>query len=413
VAIAGPGLLLAATGVGGGDLATGSIVGSLLGTAVLWAVVVGAFLKFVVTEGLARWQLATGQTFLEGVVHRLGTPVIIVFLPFLLLWSFFVGSAQMSACGIALHAIFPFFETPERGKIVFGMVSSLVGIGLVLKGGYRLFEQVMRVCIGVMFVTVVLTAIMLWPGTGPVLTGLLIPRIPDASGIGLTWTIALIGGIGGTLTVLGYGYWLREEGRSNPEDLWLCRVDLGAGYTMTALFGIAMIIVGATIEVSGQGTTLLVTLSDRLGDVIGPVGKWLFLLGAFGAVFSSLLGVWQSVPYLFADCWGLIRERARHTEGESIPVDTQAFPYRVYLLVLGIVPMIGLFWSFRDVQRLYTVTGAMFFPFLALALLIMNSRKDWIGEFFKTRPIGVLTLLAILAFFCWVGFLEAMGRIRI
>ena len=56
----GPGLLLAATGVGGGDLATGSFVGSLLGTVVLWAVVVGAFLKFVVTEGIARWQLATG-----------------------------------------------------------------------------------------------------------------------------------------------------------------------------------------------------------------------------------------------------------------------------------------------------------------------------------------------------------------
>ena len=58
----GPGLLLAATGVGGGDLATGSIVGSLLGPTVLWAVVVGAFLKFVVTEGIARWQLATGET---------------------------------------------------------------------------------------------------------------------------------------------------------------------------------------------------------------------------------------------------------------------------------------------------------------------------------------------------------------
>ncbi|HEX9877226.1 MAG TPA: Nramp family divalent metal transporter [Gammaproteobacteria bacterium] len=411
VAVAGPGLLLAATGVGGGDLATGSIVGSLLGTAVLWAVVVGAFLKYVVTEGLARWQLATGETFLEGVVHRLGPAVIVVFLPFLLLWSFFVGSAQMSACGIALHAIFPFFETPERGKIVFGMASSLVGIGLVLKGGYRLFEQVMRVCIGIMFVTVVLTAVMLWPGTGEVLAGLFVPRIPDAGGTGLIWTIALIGGIGGTLTVLSYGYWLREEGRSNPEDLWICRIDLGAGYTMTAVFGIGMIIVGSTIEVSGQGTTLLVTLSDRLGELIGPVGKWLFLLGAWGAVFSSLLGVWQSVPYLFADCWGLLRQRAHHAELEPIAVDTRALPYRIYLAVLGIVPMIGLFWGFRDVQRLYTVTGALFFPFLALALLIMTGRAAWIGAAFKTRPAGLVTLIAILAFFCWVGLLEAMGRI--
>ena len=57
----GPGLLVAATGVGAGDLATASLTGSQLGTAVLWAVVVGAFLKLVLTEGLARWQLATGH----------------------------------------------------------------------------------------------------------------------------------------------------------------------------------------------------------------------------------------------------------------------------------------------------------------------------------------------------------------
>ena len=74
LAIVGPGLLVAATGIGAGDLATASFAGSYLGTTVLWAAVVGAFLKFVVTEGLARWQLATGTTLLEGVVEHLGQP---------------------------------------------------------------------------------------------------------------------------------------------------------------------------------------------------------------------------------------------------------------------------------------------------------------------------------------------------
>jgi len=36
-----PGLLVAATGVGAGDLATASFAGSYLGVAILWAVVVG------------------------------------------------------------------------------------------------------------------------------------------------------------------------------------------------------------------------------------------------------------------------------------------------------------------------------------------------------------------------------------
>ena len=80
-----PRLLLAATGVGGGDLATGAFVGSLLGTGLLWAVVVGAFLKYVITEGVARWQLATGNTFLEGIVHKGGPVVIWAFLPFVTL----------------------------------------------------------------------------------------------------------------------------------------------------------------------------------------------------------------------------------------------------------------------------------------------------------------------------------------
>jgi len=101
----GPGLLLAATGVGAGDLATGSLVGGILGVAVLWAVIVGAFFKFIVTEGLARWQLATGETLLEGAVHRLGRGVVWGFLPYLFLWSFFVGSALMSASGVTLHAM--------------------------------------------------------------------------------------------------------------------------------------------------------------------------------------------------------------------------------------------------------------------------------------------------------------------
>ena len=394
--------------MGAGDLAISTIVGSRLGTVVLWAVVLGAFLKFVVTEGLARWQLATGNTFLEGLVHKAGPITIWVFLPYLLLWSFFIGSAMMSACGIALLAIVPIFDNPDHGKIVFGMGASVVGIGLVLKGGYKLFERIMGVCIAIMFVTVVVTAGILWPGTGTVLQGLFVPTIPDFSGSGLTLTIGLIGGVGGTLTVLCYGYWLREEGRTAPDTLWTCRVDLGAGYAMTAIFGIAMVIVGSTVEIEGQGTTLLVTLADRLEGPLGVWGKWMFLIGAFGAVFSSLLGVWQSVPYLFADCWRLLRERP-DPDAPAIMVDTSGLPYRTYLVVLGVIPMIGLFWSFQEVQVLYTVTGALFFPFLALALLIWNGRSDWVGVQFKNRPLTSIALASVLLFFSSIAVLRLFG----
>ena len=396
----GPGLLLAATGVGGGDLATGSFVGGLLGTAVLWAVVVGALLKFVVTEGLARWQLTTGETLIEGAVSRLGRGVVWLFMPYLLLWSFFVGSAQMSATGVTLHAMLPIFDDAVRGKVVFGIASGLTGLVLVWIGGYRLFEHVMRACIGVMIVTIVLTAALLWPGTGAVLEGLFIPRIPDAGGQGIAWTIALIGGVGGTLTVLCYGYWLREEGITSRNDLRLCRIDLGTGYLMTAVFGIAMVIVGSSVSIEGGGAKLLVTLSNRLEEEMGPAGKWLFLVGTLGAVFSSLLGVWQCVPYLFADCWGLLREEKREA---LVRVDTRSAPYRSYLVLIATVPMLGLLLSFREIQMVYAVIGALFFPVLALALLVFNGQSAWVGRNFTNRPLTVIALVVVLIFFSWMG----------
>ena len=127
----GPGILVAATGVGAGDLATASFAGSQLGTAILWAAVLGAFLKYVLNEGLARWQLATGDTLLEGAVRRFGRVVGWLFLPYLLLWSFFVGAARMGACGMALQALLALFEDPERGRVVYGVLASLVGLVLV------------------------------------------------------------------------------------------------------------------------------------------------------------------------------------------------------------------------------------------------------------------------------------------
>ena len=131
--------------------------------------VVGAAFKFVITEGLARWQLATGTTLLDGVITRLGGVFGWLFLAYLVFWSFFVGSALMSACGVTLHALFPVFDDAGTGKIVFGISCSLLGWVLVLAGGYSLFEKIMNVCIGLMFLTVVATAVVLWPGVENVL----------------------------------------------------------------------------------------------------------------------------------------------------------------------------------------------------------------------------------------------------
>jgi Mn2+/Fe2+ NRAMP family transporter len=371
---------------------------------VLWAALAGAFLKFVVNEGLARWQLATGTTLLEGVVLHFGRLTGWFFLAYLVFWTFFVASALMSACGVTLHALFPVLDDARDGKIVFGILSSLTGAALVIKGGYPLFSRIMQVCIGLMFVTVVATAVIVWPGTEEVLRGLFVPSIPDSQGIGLTWTVALMGGIGGTVTVLCYGYWIREVDRTGKDDLRTCRIDLAVAYAVTALFGIAMVIIGSTIEIEGRGAGLLVTLSERLVESLGPAGRWVFLVGALGAVYSSLLGVWQAVPYLFADLWGMLRRPHQEISNGNMRVDTRSTAYRGYLAAMALLPMAGLFRGFGEVQKFYAVVGAWFFPFLALALLLLNGRSAWVGKAYRNGPMTVAVLVAVLLFFAWIAW---------
>ncbi len=52
----GPGLLLAATGIGVGDMVSSTIAGAEYGLTLVWALVAGVLIKFAITEGAARWQ---------------------------------------------------------------------------------------------------------------------------------------------------------------------------------------------------------------------------------------------------------------------------------------------------------------------------------------------------------------------
>ncbi|MEM7754683.1 MAG: Nramp family divalent metal transporter [Planctomycetota bacterium] len=408
----GPGVLIAATGVGAGDLATAAFTGGELGTVILWAVVVGALMKFIVTEGIARWQVATGTPVLQGGLNKLGPIAQVIFGLYLVPWCFFVGAALISATGTAAQALVPISSDADTGKAIWGTAHAIAAAALVLTGGFKVFERAMAVCIGVMFVSVTVTAVMLAPDWLAIGRGLVVPAIPATdAGNGLTWTVALIGGVGGTLTVLCYGYWMAEhEGRSAHEGvdpraaMHTSRLDLGVGYAATAIFGVAMVIIGSTVPPTGSGAGLIADLGSRVGEATGPAGRLIFLVGAWAAMVSSLLGVWQCVPMLGVE-W---LDSFRRAPKPATPTAKRR-PYIVWLVLLATVPMLGLLLDFRSVQKYYAVFGATFVPLLALALLVLNGRRSWVGAH-RNGWWTIAGLVLCIAFFAIAVVLEVQRR---
>jgi Mn2+/Fe2+ NRAMP family transporter len=397
----GPAILLTATSVGAGDILTGSLAGAEAGIAVLWAVPAGVILKWTLTEGIARWQMATGTTLLEGWVTKLGRWIQWLFFAYLLLFTLVTSGMLASACGVAGAALAPLGDR-QSSRLVWAAVHSIAGVALVWFGGYALLKRVLAICVGAMFATVTLTAFLLAPDWAAVCRGL-VPSLP-AGGAG--WVIGLIGAIGGTMALISYGYWIREEGRTGDEGLRACRFDLLLSYAVIGVFGMAVVIIGSRVQVRGQGTGLALLLADQLAATLGNPGKWIFLVGFWAAVFSALLGVWQSLPYLFTDfLW--LRQGAGVGSRAGVSVE-QSRSYRSYLACMATVPLVLVRWPVEQLQLAFGLTGALLLPLLALTLLLMNNREEWVGKRFRNSATLNIVLAAALAFFCIVGAREML-----
>jgi hypothetical protein len=136
-------------------------------------------------------------------------------------------------------------------------------------------------------------------------------------------------------------------------------------------------------------------IAGRLEDVVGPFGKWCFLIGFWSAVFSSMLGVWQGVPYLFAD----FVQQYTWQPDKPMAVNTGSKAYRGYLFYLALPPMLLLLLG-KPVWLIiiYAVAGAFFMPLRALLLLFMNNRHAWVGDLKNGWLTNLVLLSSVLVF---------------
>ncbi len=388
----GPGIVVAVTGVGAGDLVATLIAGSRFGYALLWAAVIGCIVKIALAEGSARYHLATGSTMLDG-WKSLGKWTSWYFGIYIMIWGFVYGATAMSATALPLAALFPFLPL-----WAWAMLSGLICAAFVAFNRYEVFENVMKIFIAIMFVIVVGIAILVVPDVGAALTGL-VPTIPEGSAI---YTLGLIGGVGGTITMASYGYWVNAKGWRTPAWMGVMRLDNRVAYIMTGIFVIAMLIVGAELLYTAQialstGDRGLLDLDKVLQDRFGPFVAKAFLVGFFATTISSILGVWHGVSLLFAD---FVRTVRGGTSGSREGLEkTPAFKF--YLFWLTIPPM-ALLWFGRPFTLviIYGALGAFFMPFLAITLIwLLNSSrvpKEWRNGWLSNGLLGASALLFVV-----------------
>ncbi|MFZ3568473.1 Nramp family divalent metal transporter [Streptomyces sp. BH097] len=397
----GPGIVVAATGVGAGDLVATLIAGSNFGYTLLWAAVLGCLVKISLAEAAGRWHLATGRTLFDGWAS-LGKWTTYFFVIYAVIWGFVYGAAAMSSSGLPLQALFPDVFPAEWSIKPWAILSGVVGLVFVWLNKYSVFEKVMTVLVGVMFVVTVYLAIRVTPHLGDAFAGLL-PVLPDEKDSILN-TLGLIGGVGGTITLAAYGYWVNAKGWTNTSWMKVMRLDNRVAYITTGIFVVAMLFVGAELLHSShtaiaEGDKGLVDLSKILEAQYGTATAKLFLVGFFATSFTSLIGVWHGVSLMFADFVERYR-LSRVVTGEEVARGDRekGWPFRAFLLWMTFPPIILLFQGqpFRLVI-IYGVLGAAFMPFLALTLVwLLNSsrtpaswRNGWLSN-------GMLTVAGLL-----------------
>ncbi|MEU4128662.1 Nramp family divalent metal transporter [Streptomyces wuyuanensis] len=389
----GPGIVVAATGVGAGDLVATLIAGSKFGYTLLWAAVVGCLVKISLAEAAGRWHLATGRTLFDG-WRSLGRWTTVYFIGYVIVWGFVYGAAAMSSSALPLGALFPDVMDLKW----WGILCGLVGLVFVWFNRYAVFEKVMTVLVGVMFVVTVYLAVRVAPNLGDAFAGL-VPVLPDGS---LVYTLGLIGGVGGTITLAAYGYWVNAKGWKDAGWMKVMRLDNRVAYLTTGIFVVAMLFVGAELLHSSgiaitKGDKGLLDLGTILEDRYGAATAKLFLIGFFATSFTSLIGVWHGVSLLFADFVAHYRPSLAPT---GTPRDKSP-AFRAYLLWLTFPPIALLFLDQPfGLVIVYGVIGAFFMPFLALTLVwLLNSSRtprEWRNGLLSNVMLGVAGLLFVV-----------------
>lgn len=438
----GPGLILAASIVGTGELINTTSLGAKAGFSLLWLILLSCVIKVFVQVELGRHAITHGQTTLAAFDTLPGPRLGVSWLCWLWLIMMLTTQAQIAAMegtvGQAAHMAFPRASdaiAASAGTLVpswgvylssheehfWAAVTTVAAVLLLLSGGYRRLERITTVLVAaVTLFTVASVLILQWTTfriTLPDLEGGFELAIPTAA-VALAFSAFGITGVGAS-ELFAYPYWCIEKGYARYTGLrtedpawahrargWTRVMQLDAWVSMLVftIATVAFYFLGAAVlhpqGLDPKGPDMIPTLSRMYlqpleGTPLAPLRPLTyvgFLLGAWAVLFKTLYVATAANSRMTADFLG--RLGLWHADG---PEKRD----RIVKLFCVLYPTLslGLYYAFREPQALIKAGGiaqALMLPFIAGATIYLR-RRETDPRVAPSRQSDILTWIAFVA----------------
>jgi len=306
VASLGPGLIVAATAIGGSHIVLAPVAGARFGYALVWVILFSYIFKYPAFEFAARFAVGTRTSLIRG-YQRVPGPrnwALFLFLGTTILQGFTILSGVMAITSSIL--VVTLGGLPFSGWMI---VLGFSVIAIHRAGRYRALEIGAKGMLAVLVIGTVIAFLFSAPQMSD-LSQNLVPSLPPGS---LLLVASILGLMPTGINVsVWHSLWAVEhlprwEARANRRRggaLGQGIFDLGLGYWMSALLALMFLSLGASLlaprGLIPDGIQVALTISTIYTDLLGPWMYPVFMVTAFAAMFSTVYSVMDGFPRAFS-----------------------------------------------------------------------------------------------------------------
>ncbi len=369
--------------MGPGTFLTSAVAGATYGYSLTWALALALLFRFVWVDVAASYVLVTRESLLQGYA-RIGRWLVWTALTVTVLVRHSTNLYTVLLMGNAAHLLLP-LPFAASGAI-WSVGLTLLGVGLMIGGGYPLIERICTIVIVILGVSLPIAGAIARPDPVAIANGLFIPTIPNSTGLfsSVLLISAMIGAQAGSMSNLSYSYFASERGWSGVEDLPRQRLDLLA--STACRFGIGMLLqvtAAATILPLGLKPGSAEELVRIFSESMGLAGRLIFGLGLWGICFSSFIGGTMGYSLIVRDIC------RRYVPGLRVAVDSATLAgnsrhdrvYKWSVAILGLSPLYIVFLSVEPVMLTLIVRSmvVIVIPVLVGSLIKISNDRVLMG----------------------------------